>query len=267
MLIGRLFELHSYLLGAAVADRPRLVRIKSAAVLLCVGCQSPPLQSDSAAEFGRFDAQKAEFDQLTPPLGLAPGSIDPGRRLQNQLSRIPASANPPLTAAGLNGSQGTGIAGSSPETGRLQEAKSHFQAIVREQPLQPMANHRLAVIADTEQDFRNAEKHYLRALNGQPTNPDLLSDLGYSYLLQGRFVESEKFLNDALYHNPRHVKALNNLGLLYGKQNRYHEARAAFFRVGTEAEAYSKLQQLFPNGPPSKWIATGCRAERSGESP
>lgn len=132
--------------------------------------------------------------------------------------------------------------------GRLEEAKSAYRRALQQQPTHLVANHRLGVIADQQQDFGNAEKHYLTALKVDSSDPNLLSDLGYSYLLQQRFREAEEYFQRALKVQPTHSKALNNLGLLYSKQNEYDKALAVFRRAGSEAEAQRKLATLFPSG-------------------
>ncbi len=233
----------------------------TAALLLCVGCQSPPFQSAFRPEFTPANGQIALSNPLprNQTSSTAYGSSNGGQFSQYTRSTGRPSVIQQRAATELNDTAARNLDSGNLASaqGRLAEAKRHYQAVIREQPLHPMANHRLAVIADTEQDYRTAEKHYLIAFNVQPTNVDLLSDLGYSYLLQGRFVESQRYLNDALYHDPSHVKALNNLGLLYSKQNKYNEALTAFLRAGTKAQAQYKMGQLFPQGPSPAGFTNG----------
>ncbi len=128
-----------------------------------------------------------------------------------------------------------------------QQAKPHFNQVLQADPGHLLAHHRLAFIADKQQDFSSAEYHYQQALRSKPNDANILSDLGYSYLLQGQYGRSEQYLEQALKQNPSHPQAQNNMGLLYGKQGRYHEALAMFRRTtGSDSAAQRKLNQLFP---------------------
>jgi hypothetical protein len=99
--------------------------------------------------------------------------------------------------------------------GRPDQAVRFYERVLRDDPKNFEALHRLAVLADTSGDFLAAERSYLRALEGHSNDSDLLNDLGYSYLLQERFAEAEQTLRRALALNPGHELALANLGLLY----------------------------------------------------
>jgi Tfp pilus assembly protein PilF len=134
------------------------------------------------------------------------------------------------------------------QQGRFEEAKTHYEQVLRQQPNHALAHHRLAIIADKQKDFRIAEYHYRMALARSASNPDLLSDLGYSYFLQGKYRQSEQALRDALRYNPSHARSLNNLGLLYGTQGDHIRAMAMFRQAGSEQEAQSKMATLFSNG-------------------
>ncbi len=134
------------------------------------------------------------------------------------------------------------------QQGNLPEAQSKYSAVVQRQPNHPVANHRLGVIADRQQDYMTAQRYYFAALNASPNDPNLLNDIGYSFLLQSRFPEAENYLQGALQKNPKQSNAINNLGLLYAKQGQPDRALAMFRMTNSEAEAQAKVSRLNPSG-------------------
>jgi len=128
--------------------------------------------------------------------------------------------------------------------GQLDEAKSAYLEVLRDDPDNASAHHRLAVIADRQQDFPTAEMHYAAALRKRSNDADLLSDYGYSKFLQGDESESARYLKAALEIDPRHRRALYNLGWLYGRQGRTELAYEHFRRAGTEQEARVMMARL-----------------------
>lgn len=135
------------------------------------------------------------------------------------------------------------------QQGNLPEAQSKYSAVVQRQPNHPVANHRLGVIADRQQDYMTAQRYYFAALNASPNDPNLLNDIGYSFLLQTRYPEAENYLQGALQKNPKQSNAINNLGLLYAKQGQPDRALAMFRMTNSEAEAQAELTRLIPSGP------------------
>lgn len=134
------------------------------------------------------------------------------------------------------------------QQGNLPEAQAKYFAVVQRQPTHPVANHRLAVIADRQQDYLTAQRHYFAALNASPNDPNLLNDIGYSFMLQSRYAEAESYLQGALQKNPKQSNAINNLGLLYAKQGQPDRALAMFRLTNSEAEAQAKIARLVPSG-------------------
>ncbi|MFG0295471.1 MAG: tetratricopeptide repeat protein [Maioricimonas sp. JB045] len=130
--------------------------------------------------------------------------------------------------------------------GQLSTARSMYEEVLATQPDNPAAHHGLAIIADREQRFSDAEKHYLAALKGDPHNADLIANLGYSYLLQGRYSESETHLRTALTKNPEHRSAIGNLGVVYARMGDQERARQMFARILPPEEVDQKLAELTP---------------------
>jgi Tfp pilus assembly protein PilF len=133
------------------------------------------------------------------------------------------------------------------QQGNLPEAQSHYFAVVQRKPTHPVANHRLGVIADRQQDYQSAQRYYFAALQDSPHDPNLLNDIGYSFLLQSRYGEAEQYLQAALRQNGTQTNAINNLGLLYAKQGQADQALAMFRRTNSEAEAQARLARLMPS--------------------
>lgn len=158
------------------------------------------------------------------------------------------------------------------QQGNLPEAQSNYYAVVQRQANHPVANHRLGVIADRQQDYQSAQRYYFTALQASPHDPNLLNDIGYSYLLQSRYGEAEQYLQSALRQNATQSNAINNLGLLYAKQGQAERAMAMFRRTNSEAEAQAKLARLMPSGagaatPPATMLAQNPWAQQNTMNP
>lgn len=144
--------------------------------------------------------------------------------------------------------------------GNLDQAKLHFQRVLKDVPNHAEANHRLAVVADKQQNWPEADRHYRAALRARPNDPNLHSDFGYSLLLQQKYAEAERELQAALKVDGGHPRALNNLGLLYGRQGDYGRAYATFRRAGGDDEAQQKMARMFPEAPSAEILATSGAA-------
>ena len=81
--------------------------------------------------------------------------------------------------------------------GNMPEAQANYYAVTQRQPNHPVANHRLGVIADRQQDYQSAQRYYFAALQASPRDANLLNDVGYSFLLQSRYGEAEQYLQAA----------------------------------------------------------------------
>ncbi|MEX1232146.1 MAG: tetratricopeptide repeat protein [Planctomycetaceae bacterium] len=198
--------------------------------LVCLGlagCHS------SASQFGmgRNMSKSTEVDEQVAGNREADGSADAPAPLEQPSS--PASQKP----ASVLLQEGQ----LALRSGDLNQAEERFQEILKNDPLNATAHHRLAVIADNRKDYRTAEKHYLVALQGNPHDANLLSDMGYSYMLQGNTENAKRFLSDALDKNPEHPQAANNLGAIYAEEGNSQQALEMFRRSGTEQEAQAKL--------------------------
>ena len=232
-------------------------------LLMLTGCQSPQLNSALSKKSGFGD------DKVPEVTGKNESSnpSDKGVRTADQVGAVRFSGG---NSADLN----SGVelmqrnAGNTRRTDskwvndnlthgnsefeqrRLDQAKTYYRMVLEEQPDHPTAHHRLAVIADMQENFRVAEYHYQTALKGNPTDATVLSDLGWSYILQRKYNDAETVLAEALAFDRTHRKALDRLGYLYGQRGEYDRALEMFRRASTEADAQVKIARLFPNGRP-----------------
>lgn len=226
------------------------VRTAAAGLLLLAGCASPnalsgllgkssPKPEGSIASNGARKGSSLIAGQPPRDAGLPPdGMRAPAPRAEENVQR--------LLAEGARNER----------AGNLSAAKAAYERVLNVDRDHPVAHYQLAVIADNERRFPEAEAHYMALLRQTPRDPDLLASLGWSYQLQGRYDESERALRDALRYDGTHRTALYNLGWLYGRQGNYDQAMAVFRSAGSENEAQSAIAELFPNGrPPAEAIA------------
>ncbi|MEX0819633.1 MAG: tetratricopeptide repeat protein [Pirellulaceae bacterium] len=124
--------------------------------------------------------------------------------------------------------------------GEATTATRLYEAVIRQDPQNSLAHHRLAVIATKGQQFDKAEIYFEQALADTPDS-QLLSDWGYFLYLVDRMPESEAALRQALELDPGNKAAHNNLGLVLGTMGRLDESLAEFRSVGDEAAARANL--------------------------
>lgn len=142
--------------------------------------------------------------------------------------------------------------GSEQETARnFSAAKKAYEEALALDPVNPVAHHRLGILADMRKEYGEAEDHYQAALREKPHEVNLLSDLGYSHYLRGNVQQSKKYLLQALDIDHQHKQALKILGTLYASQGWYDDAVLAFRHYRPEAEAQQLLARYFPNGRPA----------------
>lgn len=135
--------------------------------------------------------------------------------------------------------------------GDLEAAKQTYLKVLESQPRHAEAHHRLAVIADQQQDHRTADHHYQQALALDRQNADLLSDLGYSHFLRGNLDQSERYLKEALEVDHYHQAAIWHLGHVYLRQGKPDAALTMFRQVRTEREAQQIVAEAFPQRTPT----------------
>lgn len=229
-------------------------RLAFLACLASTGCASP--MSLFAKKPQSFDDYKTE-------------------QIAKNQSRVPSSGS--LSRGAGETTELLNKAHTAFQQGLMNEAQANYQAILRKQPNHPEANHRLAVIADRQNDFLSAERYYQAALAAAPRDANIHNDLGYSYLLQSRYSEAERYLSAALQQSPNQANAMNNMGMLHAKRGQADQALAMFRRTSSEAEAQAKLARFLPpnlnptspNGAaqPNTMLANNQQWQNNGASP
>lgn len=251
-------------------------------VLVCAGCQNSAfhskvgkrsLRNDEklADHDGAWDAEDsmvaAEYDEDAPTterdqqteVATAEANIAAGddlglQKIQKGVQSSGRTGGRTSGSASVENLLSTAHAASA--DGRTEDAKRKYEQILEIDPHHAIAHHRLAVIADNEEEFSAAQAHYRAALRNAPEDTriqsEMHSDLGYSYLLQNKLDQAEDELQRAVQLHPTYSIALNNLGLLYGKRQDYDRALAMFRRGGaSEAVVQANMRKLFPDGPPT----------------
>ena len=147
------------------------------ALVLLTGCRSP------WAGLSR----KTDVEQIP---GLSQTDMD-DKSAESPLASSPASQQGVSMDALLS------RADREMQHGDLEIAKNLYRQVLAIKADQPTAHHRLAIIADRQNDFDAANFHYEFARRSKGNDPDLLNDMGYSYYLQGNYPESERLLQQA----------------------------------------------------------------------
>ena len=126
--------------------------------------------------------------------------------------------------------------------GDARTAEQIYQAVLTKQPQNPLALHRLGVLAAKASEHDKAAEYFNAAAQLGPPSADLLNDIGFNLYGMGRLQEAEAVFRQAIAADPQNRSARNNLGLVLGETRRYEESLAEFRRGGKgEAEAQANL--------------------------
>ncbi len=132
--------------------------------------------------------------------------------------------------------------------GRLSErhgdagtAERIYQAVLKKDPQNQLAHHRLGVLAAKRGQVDQAAGYLDAAARLGPPSGALLNDIGFNLLMMDRLPEAEATFRRALEIEPQNRSAHNNLGLVLGQTGRYEESLAQFRQAGDEAEAQANL--------------------------
>lgn len=227
---------------------PRLSRYALCGCLVAsLGCQNPANRSDEIADQDSFGVSLSFSSDDPAALETGRGHLP---SLASELADHSHQADED-TSSGIPGGSTLTVQSllerghDADAHGRTQEAKMYYEEALAEDPNQPDAHHRLAILADRAGDFPRAEEHYRHALRGKPNDADVLNDLGYSCFLQGRAADSERYLNQARQIDPQHPHVSENLSLLYDPA----KAEEILLSVMGPRQAQATLAQLFQHPP------------------
>jgi len=125
--------------------------------------------------------------------------------------------------------------------GDAETAEQIYLAVLKKDPQNQLAHHRLGVLAAKRGQLDQAAGYLDAAAQlGSPSGA-LLNDIGFNLLMMDRLPEAEATFRRALEIDPQNRSAHNNLGLVLGQTGRYEESLAQFRQAGDEAEAQANL--------------------------
>ena len=124
---------------------------------------------------------------------------------------------------------------------QLDEARKVYEELIATCSDSYQPYHRLAVVADRQRRFREAEALYAEAIRLQPQHAELFNDLGYCFFLQGDLGKAEAAGLKAVALAPSNPRFRNNLGMILAHQGRHEEALEQFRQAGSEADAMYNL--------------------------
>lgn len=218
-----------------------LMQLSVCCLLLFAGCQSTnrltgQVSRDSSAQGTQASTQSR-------------GGLPPASQRQEQSPRT--GGFPDTVAEHVKIGQGEVAAWySDQQPHHLSTARMHFDEAVRQRPRDAAAHHGLAIVADLEKKFAEAERHYQLALEQNPQDSKLLGDLGYSYLLQNRLIESERTLLRAIQADSSNQNAIKHLGDTYARQGKAELAEENYRKVLSPEQVQRALATNQPRANP-----------------
>jgi Flp pilus assembly protein TadD len=174
-------------------------------------------------------------------------------------------------------------------TGKLAEARAKIEECLRLEPGNVIALLRAADIADEQNDPREADRYFVRAI-GRTTDVAAWMQYGQFLLKHRRYREAWGIAEACRMIEPDNATVLNLLGAIHAEQQQWTEAETAFVRARaldrhapdadlnlgrlaclrgdwTQAEArFQRARQLAP-GDARPWYRLGYLAWQRGERP
>ncbi|TWT39615.1 tetratricopeptide repeat protein [Blastopirellula retiformator] len=140
-----------------------------------------------------------------------------------------------------NYSQQLSLARLSERQDKSESAERIYHAILKEQPDNVVANHRLGVMAAKRGLHDEAGKYFTAAEASGLQTAEFYNDYGYWLYLQNKTEGAEQYFQKSLATDGSYRAAHNNLGLILGEQQRYEESLKHFMLAVDEGEAYANL--------------------------
>ncbi len=138
------------------------------------------------------------------------------------------------------------------QSGRLPEAETLFQEVLRVDPGHADAHNWLGVVCQQKGDGGAAVEHLKTAVALRPASADFANNLGIAELKLGDLDAAERSFEKALVLNPRLAQAHYNLGLVFQKRREDARAIACFENaielVPNYLEAHLTLGNVFGDG-------------------
>ncbi|MFO1040411.1 MAG: tetratricopeptide repeat protein [Planctomycetaceae bacterium] len=124
--------------------------------------------------------------------------------------------------------------------GKYDEAVKIYQEVLKSDPKNAAATHRLGIMAARRGEHK-AALEFFETARKSGESAELLNDIGYTHYLTHDLQAAESALRAALQENSQFDAARNNLALVLAEQGRNDEALAEFRKTGTEAAALANL--------------------------
>ena len=148
----------------------------SAAALLSVlaGCQSGPWKTALGSKFGADKSSRTQRKDSADDVQLVSGDN------RNRSGRFDRRGSNDDESGPDNGDLRDVLRRGhrAEKEDQIKQAKMFYRQALDINPKEALAHHRLAIIADDENDFRTSKEHYLAALNIKRDDPKLTQTHG-----------------------------------------------------------------------------------------
>ncbi len=188
------------------------------------------------------EGKRAEAERVLKKAIAGPLSTDSMRvtlaRLLSETGRAEEAARilPPASPSeDASDSDARGVAAA--ETGRLKEAKAHFETALAKEPHNATVLLHLGMLCLRQRDAAGARDWFEKALARQPADPAILAALGLAQAQLGDSAGAYESWSRATRLDPRQYDALFNLAVLLGRMGKTEEARRALERFVASAPA------------------------------
>ncbi len=128
--------------------------------------------------------------------------------------------------------------------GKVGESASLYEGILKTDPGNPVAHHRLGILAARRGEHDVALDHFQQAARKGEPSAELLNDIGYTHYLKNDLDLAEGNLREAIRLDPQFKAARTNLGLVLAEQERFDEAIAEFRKAVSEASAVANVAYI-----------------------
>jgi len=133
------------------------------------------------------------------------------------------------------------------QAGRLAEARTLYEEILRLDEKNPNALNLLGMIHHAEGRQEHASELIARAIEAAPSIAGFHNNLGTVRLAQRRPTEAEQSLRNAIALQPDYVEAINNLGVALMGQGKMDEAIAELLKAIKLRHAYPAARNNLGN--------------------
>jgi predicted TPR repeat methyltransferase len=110
------------------------------------------------------------------------------------------------------------------QKGQLQEAKSIYLKVLKQQPGNPDALHLSGLVAFKQNRLEEADRRISKAIKFQDSDANFYSNLGAVRKARGLFDQAKNLYLKALELEPTHADSHNNLGNIYQQHGQQNEA-------------------------------------------